>query len=140
MRAELERLAAAVRRACPPAHRVTVLVVPNPTVAGPCGGVGFGCFIWPKRGPKVESAATIAVAAGMADVLTADYDADRSEGLHAVGETFLHELVHYEQWRSGASLTERGVKVRARNLYLRFTPGAYEPETEPCRGPRGGSA
>jgi len=32
-------------------------------------------------------------------------------------ETILaHELVHYEQWRDGRELVERGVAVRARNI------------------------
>jgi hypothetical protein len=34
----------------------------------------------------------------------------------AVRMTLCHELAHYEQWRDGRTVQERGVRVRARTL------------------------
>ena len=36
--------------------------------------------------------------------------------LAEVLDTFAHELAHYEQWRDGRPVIERGVKVRAKSL------------------------
>lgn len=38
------------------------------------------------------------------------------KGLEDVYHTICHEIVHVEQARDGRKITERGVKVRARNL------------------------
>ena len=35
-------------------------------------------------------------------------------------DTLAHEMVHYEQWRDGRELTERGVKKRAAALVNRW--------------------
>lgn len=41
----------------------------------------------------------------------------RAEGLRAIEHTIAHEFGHYEQDRDGRKLTDRGVEVRARNLW-----------------------
>lgn len=33
------------------------------------------------------------------------------------GDTMCHEWAHYEQWRDGRKLNERGVKARAKKIY-----------------------
>ena len=48
----------------------------------------------------------------------------RAEAVCEVGKSFLHEWVHYEQWRATGTCTERGVAVRTRNLYARLSGGA----------------
>ncbi len=122
MRREVGRLVAALRTACPPTHRVLVSVVPHPAIKGETGRVGFGLFQCPARGRGPQAAVRIAVAAGLADLVVKEFGDPRSQAVGDVGETFLHEWVHYEQWRSGGELTERGVRVRARNLYARLSP------------------
>jgi hypothetical protein len=51
----------------------------------------------------------------------------RRHAVRAVGECFLHELAHYEQFRDRRPLTERGVEARARKLYLLIDPPPVAP-------------
>ena len=122
VRHEVRRLTDELRGACPPTHRVLVTVVPHPAVEGTTGVFGFGIFHCPVRGRGPRAVVRIAVAAGLADLVVRHRGETRAQAVRDVAETFLHEWVHYEQWRAGRRLTERGVKVRARNLYERFTP------------------
>jgi hypothetical protein len=113
------RLTAALAGAFPPPHRLEVLVVPNPAVVKE-GGFGFGVFHTAAGIGHARYDARIVIAAGLAEITQADAGATRTEGVRAVVETLLHEWVHYEQFRDGRPITERGVQVRARNLYGRF--------------------
>lgn len=45
---------------------------------------------------------------------------DRNKGISHMLWNFAHEFVHYEQWRDGRSMNERGVNQRARALVDRF--------------------
>lgn len=40
----------------------------------------------------------------------------RAEAIAAVLTNFLHEWAHYEQYRDGKPIQERGVNVRAKSL------------------------
>lgn len=45
--------------------------------------------------------------------------ADMNTPVEGIYDTIAHEIVHVEQVRDGRAITERGVKVRARNLVKR---------------------
>lgn len=98
---------AALTAHVPVRHKLTVHVVPNPSVtfakAGASRGFGFGVFI-----PKPRR---IVLAAGLADIVK-----PRRDGLKAVVETLCHELVHYEQFRDGRPLNHRNVGRRTQTL------------------------
>lgn len=38
------------------------------------------------------------------------------DDFHEIKKSIVHEIVHYEQWRDGKKITERGVAVRVRNI------------------------
>lgn len=89
-------------------HQIRVTVVPNPVIATEMGEA-FGVFGQPfLRSHYVR----IMVAAQV----------PKSHGWHfdcVLGNicvTFLHELVHYEQWRDRGNCSERGVEQRAAAL------------------------
>lgn len=42
--------------------------------------------------------------------------AGKQDDLEAYKDTICHEFVHYEQWRDGYDVNERGVKIRAKSL------------------------
>lgn len=65
-------------------------------------------------------------------VATGDYPAlrrkrGRDNALAAMLASFAHELVHYEQWLSGASLNERGVTRRAARTVQAYAASVRRP-------------
>lgn len=78
------------------------LTGPSPTP----GRFVFGVFVYPD--PGYTCVLRVYVVAG--PVL----------GLTEVIGTALHELAHYERWRDGRSMNERGIEARARGLYRRY--------------------
>lgn len=90
-------------------HIVVVHVVPAPAVKSSDGErLGFGVFSYRDDPADVPScciwlAANVPVAC-------------QAERLDAILHTFAHELAHYEQWRDGRTMTERGVNVRAKSI------------------------
>jgi hypothetical protein len=104
-RRAMRRLVAAAPRVTPIRHPIRVFIAPAATVQHPGGGIGFGCFgpckgrpeIWMGGRPPVKKW----VEAWLREVLA-------------------HELAHYEQFRDGHRLQERGVAVRTRTLVRRF--------------------
>lgn len=81
------------------------------------GDYVFGAYLWPPRKIPKSFPHRILMAG------------------HAAGDPFpeevveilAHELVHYEQWRSGRlDPTERGVAVRARNLVKKWKKATEE--------------
>lgn len=115
VRRVVTRLCQELQRATSVPHEVEVIVVPAPAVSRPDGACGFGGFapadgriyLAGQRPPDVSSAAW----------------------QDLVAETLCHELAHYEQWRDGRELTERGVAVRARNLLAKTS---YQPAAIPA--------
>ena len=122
IRAELRRLAEAIPAVSPPRHRIQVNVVPNPCVGGPEDGYGFGACLTPgAAGATVKGFDVgIYVAAGLAEICQQHGDS-RAEAVGMVAHTFLHEYAHYEQFRDGRPVQERGVNVRARTLARRLS-------------------
>lgn len=51
-----------------------------------------------------------------ADPIVVHVAADMDTPVESIYDTIAHEIVHVEQVRDGREITERGVKVRARNL------------------------
>lgn len=92
-------------------HPLPVIVVPAPVVATP-DGYGFGVFVG-HRGK-----CHIWLAGALRDEKQ-NYLA-KSENTKQVLQSLAHELAHYEQWRDGRKLTERGVAVRARGIIRAF--------------------
>jgi hypothetical protein len=86
-------------------HRLRIRVVPAKVVGDGKSGFGFGCFRVVRRAPEIWLA-------GERPERTVT-DAEWAEMLTT---TFAHELAHYEQWRDGRPLQERGVAVRARSI------------------------
>lgn len=91
-------------------------------------GFGFGVFVPPRR---KSDPPRIAVAAGLADLCEAAGES-RADALLAVLHTFLHEFAHYEQWRDGRTLQERGVNVRARSLLRSIEKGGRDGQFRPA--------
>jgi hypothetical protein len=119
VRRELHRLAKAFG---PVLHDVFVTAVPYPALGMPDGGLAWGMFLHPKRKRSLPFYIFVA-----ADVPARDLRRGyvrrlygRATAARAVGHSLLHELAHYEQWRDGRELIERGVNVRAASLYRRM--------------------
>lgn len=113
VRQAIIRALASVLSLSPLKHKLEICVVPAPAVKDPITGTcGFGVFVhWkPKR-----QGVSIFVAAGLAEAAQRDGDS-RAEAVEAVVHVFLHEWAHYEQFRDGKQLTERGPELRARGL------------------------
>jgi hypothetical protein len=82
-------------------HELPVIVVPCPVVSVE-RGAGFGGFCIQEGKPQV--------------FIGGQTDEEIGYTLADIIETAAHELAHYEQFRDGRELTERGVNVRARNI------------------------
>jgi hypothetical protein len=112
-------LARSVRELCRRAEEVTpvehclkVFLMPAPVVlCTQTGRRGYGLFRWGK--------------VHRAEIFLGDGRVARGLKLRTrmrlVRSTFAHELAHYEQWRDGRRMTERGVAVRARTLEAALT-------------------
>lgn len=112
---ELRRTFRLIARESPMRHDVSVLVVPHPAVTG-SGLCGFGMTVFPSTMPADSGPVQMCIAAGLYDVAR-EHGFPHHLAVREVVRTFLHEWAHYEQWRDEKSLTERGVNVRAKNLY-----------------------
>jgi len=58
----------------------------------------------------------ICLGTGLAELCQQQFGDNRRNACMAVIETLAHELAHYEQFRDGRPLQERGVGVRAKSL------------------------
>ncbi len=114
VRRELRRVASLFPEVSRVRHRISVVVAPAPAISGPDGGVGFGAFLCPAR-KRYSGPLRIYIAGRPMGYKSAGVG--RREAVHAVGESLLHELAHYEQYRDGRTVQERGVEVRAKSLY-----------------------
>jgi len=85
----------------PMKHALVVTVVPGNVIQTPSGKRAFGLFRASGNGIEICIAGT-----PIRNMTTID-DIER---------TLCHEFAHYEQFRDGRRLQERGVKVRAENL------------------------
>jgi hypothetical protein len=102
-------------------HEMQVTVVEEPVVGGANGeddpNVGFAAFLY----REYEDPVYIYLAAGAVDLLSKHPDPEirmtRQEALDEVAYGLLHEVAHYEQFRDGRPVIERGVAVRGRRLW-----------------------
>jgi hypothetical protein len=114
---------AAVRKACdklpevtPLKHNVRVLLHKSQIVMDPSDRTySFGLFD--------SQYCRIDVAAGIAPTLRKLGDT-KEQATAAVVHTLVHEFVHYEQYRDGRELTERGVNLRAKKLMQQLGMGS----------------
>ena len=100
----------------PARHTVRVRVSAAHAVTSETGaanevGVSFGVFTIQTR--------EIRLAAGMVRHLMREHKLTRTEAESAFMEVVCHEWAHYEQFRDGRPVVERGVGARARVLYDR---------------------
>jgi hypothetical protein len=92
----------------PPKHEIIIYVVSEQAIDDG-NRVSFGVFGHCGRSEKLA----IYVAAGAAEVVQ-EKGGTRATGVADVVDTLRHEWAHYEQFRDGKKLQERGVAARAR--------------------------
>lgn len=86
-------------------HNLLVVPVPTPYIhVDDDGNEVLASFIATSNKPNQESEIPYIL-------VCVDVD-----DFYEIKESVVHELVHYEQWRDGRNITERGVTVRARNI------------------------
>ena len=119
-RSELKAFARWLRREVQFRHPVLVTVVPHATVMGHEGVAGWAVFVIPPADHAPEDVVRIYVGAGAMRVMEKVYGYGRSAALAKVLHDLAHEVVHYEQWRDGRPVTERGVNRRAAALVRRY--------------------
>jgi len=111
-------LAISLDAVSPATHDIEITVVPAPVVTDG-DGFGFAAFYIDDGRPKMciagEKVDEITRDDWLADMLPSDV---------------AHEWAHYEQWRDGRPVQERGVAVRARTLLRR---AAWYRDTGECR-------
>lgn len=96
-----------------------LLIVVRPTAyVGADGSFGFGMF-WVSGKNGLATQPRIEIAAGAVNVLLDAGETEQEAVLHMLN-TLAHEVAHYEQWRDGRKLQERGVKRRATSLVKKF--------------------
>jgi hypothetical protein len=113
MRAAVARLPAV----SPVRHRLTVKVIPQLSITDESfrrHAHACGVFIWGRGGP------VIGMAAGAVLVWEMAYSWSRRYAVRRLVFNLCHEFAHYESWRDGKPVTERGVTVRARTLLRRL--------------------
>lgn len=89
-----------------------VLVAPAMAIETPDGVTGFGVFGWGRCDRNAE----IYIGGRFSSRQMPD-DFTRREWLRFTLPCILaHEWAHFEQWRDGKELTERGIEVRMRSL------------------------
>jgi hypothetical protein len=95
-----------------PGPALVIIVCPGVVIRCPDGRFGWGTFTTPAKGqrPVIHLAAH-------------KHDRRASDGQHVfrVLTTLAHELAHYEQWREGIKVQERGVAVRAKRILCSIT-------------------
>lgn len=91
-------------------HPIIVQVVPAAVIKDAVSGdIGFGCFDYQNK-KKLQ----IVIAGHKLPEFSDE------EWPDILIENFCHELAHYEQFRGGKKVQERGVRVRVRSLTKLF--------------------
>lgn len=102
-------------------HPVHVTVVPHATVLGDgVGSAGWAVFLIPPPDYHRGDVVRIVLGGGKVTVLESEYGLSTPNSLLRLAHDLAHEVVHYEQWRDGRPITERGVNRRAAALVRRF--------------------
>ena len=100
---------AELRRLIECRHKLTVQVVPGQVVCvrdGTRSVSGFGVFTTTYKHPRIFIAGTPLPRREMS----------REEWLYGTRVVICHEFAHYEQFRDGRKLNERGIEQRAKKL------------------------
>lgn len=108
----LRRVAAGIVLVSPPRHEVRLVVVPCVALDSGDGKSAHGLFATPEEGPDEVASVGMAVASGFYE----EAYMSRARVAAEVAQVLGHEYAHYEQWRDGRPVTERGVEVRGRGL------------------------
>lgn len=116
VRERLKRFAQWLRRDLHFLHPVQVTVVPHALVMGHDGAAGWGVFLIPPDDYVRGDVTRIYLAGGAVEVLEWHYQVAAPESLAKLMHSLAHEIVHYEQWRDGRPICERGVNRRAAAL------------------------
>lgn len=101
---------------CDVEHWLPVSVVSQPVLKVDSNRTAFGVFRY-RHGANEHP--HIFVAGGLYLWLKSEGES-KQDALDQFGWVLMHELVHYEQFRDGRPVQERGVNLRAKNLYRRF--------------------
>jgi hypothetical protein len=133
VRQVLKAFARWLRREVAFRHPVRVTVVPHATVMGHDGAAGWAVFLIPPEDYAAGDVVRIFIGGGNVEVLERHYGFGAEEALDGLIHNLAHEVVHYEQWRDGKAVTERGVNRRAAALVSRFLASSPRP-----RPPSGG--
>lgn len=127
-RAALKAFARWLRRQVEFRHPVRVTVVPHVTVLGPDdGAAGWAVFEIPSPDYAPGDVIRIYLGAGQVEVLERHYAFRRVDSRAKLLHDLAHEVVHYEQWRDGREVNERGVNRRAAALVARYRRAALRP-------------
>ena len=97
-------------------HHVPVEVVPEACIATD-DGLAWAAFYEPAAPGDCPR---IYVAGGSVVAFRRVHGWTTQRALRALRVDLAHEVVHYEQWRDGRDLTERGVDMRARRLVREY--------------------
>ena len=116
-------------------HPVRATVVPNATVMGHEGPAGWAVFLIPPVDYAPGDVVRIFVGAGKVEVLERHFGLSGQDAQLRLAHDFAHEVVHYEQWRDGRPITERGVNRRASSLVNRFCLEALRYDRPPLEWP-----
>ncbi|HEX7050640.1 MAG TPA: hypothetical protein VF188_10595 [Longimicrobiales bacterium] len=135
VRAALKSFARWLRRELRFRHPVRVTVVPHATVMGHEGAAGWAVFMIPPADYAPGDVVRIFVGAGKVDVLERRYGLEPPDSVVRLLHDLAHEAVHYEQWRDGRPVTERGVNRRAEALVARYVEWSARPRTPGRRAP-----
>ncbi|HEX6939759.1 MAG TPA: hypothetical protein VF158_10135 [Longimicrobiales bacterium] len=119
-RALLKRFARWMRGRVAFRHPVRVTVVPRATVMAHEEPSGWAVFVIPPPDYTPGDVVRIYLGAGKVDVLERDFGFSHPDSVIRVMHDLAHEVVHYEQWRDGREVTERGVNRRATAWVNRF--------------------
>jgi hypothetical protein len=101
-------------------HPVRLTVVPHATVMGLDGAPGWAVFLIPPDDYAAGDEVRIFLGGGKLSVLERYYGFRPDTALAKMGHDLAHEIVHYEQWRDGGAIWERGVNRRAAALIRRY--------------------
>lgn len=94
-------------------HHVRVLVVPAPCIVDRNHGSGFGVFSTRTITVRDRRVRPMIGIAGHCP-----QGCEYEDWLQTLPETIFHEIAHYEQFRDGRKLQERGVAKRALALAI----------------------
>jgi hypothetical protein len=111
----IRRAARLIAAVSPARHDLRVTVAPHEGIErSDTGAVVTGVFCWSESGRAV----VIRIAAGAARLM-ADNGVPRAEAVRWLVQVFAHEYCHYEDFRDGRPVRERGVNVRSFGLMRR---------------------